>query len=94
MFSKATRIGCALGAVLTVCAANAFGQPEHSCEAPEKPEKFENQEELDGFMDEARGYMDCLKAFFEEQAEASKLAAEAANATRKEMEEYAASVNQ
>ena len=58
MFSKATRIGCALGAVLTVCAANAFGQPEHSCEAPEKPEKFENQEELDGFMDEARGYMD------------------------------------
>ena len=46
------------------------------------------------FFAEAQEYLDCLTAFYEEQAEASRLAAEAANAAREEAEEFAAEVQE
>ena len=83
----------AFAASLFLVMAPVGAQPEHSCEPPEKPETFENREQQDEFIEEAQAYMDCLKEFFDEQAEISREAAEAANAARAEMEEYAASVN-
>ena len=80
--------------VLVFGLQSAFAQPEHDCEEPEKPESFENQDQYDEFIESAQEYMDCLKDFYDEQAEASRLAAEAANAARAEMEAYAASINQ
>ena len=68
-------------------------QPQHDCERPERPEQFESKEQGDEFVAAAREYLDCLKEFFEEQAEASRLAAEAANAARDEMQEFADTVN-
>ena len=81
-------------AVLMAAALGANAQPSHDCEAPEKPESFETQEQFDEFKAEAEAHMECLQAFYEEQAEISREAAAAANAAREEMEEFAASVNQ
>ena len=96
--SKSNTMLCRLASGLAALALLAVAvplpaQPQHDCERPEKPESFESKEEQDEFVENAQAYMDCLLEFYNEQAEASRLAAEAANAAKAEMEEYAASVN-
>ena len=77
---------------MTVWLAAVNAQPQHDCVRPDKPEQFESEDARAEFFAEAQEYLDCLTAFYEEQAEASRLAAEAANAAREEAEEFAAEV--
>ena len=74
-------------------APSVQAQPQHDCERPERPEQFESKDQGDQFFESAREYLDCLVEFFEEQAEVSRLAAEAANAAREERQDFANTVN-
>ena len=87
-------IGASVALLALSTGRDAAAQPEHSCYQPEVPVDIVEAEEKEAFMEDARAYVDCMREFFDEQAELSREHAEAANAAKEEMEEFAALINE
>ena len=83
--------GLVLGVFLCISPVGYIAaQPSHSCYAPDIPEEFEDDQEREQFVAEAREFNECMKEFFDEQAALSREHAEAANAAKDELEAFAA----
>ena len=71
----------AIGILLSVFSTTTFAdmfQPSHSCSTPYKPYQFNNQYEVDSFNDDVSSYQQCINDFVEEQNDAVRNHAEAA----------------
>ena len=96
-FLPVRSIACAAAAAALLALSPsraALAQPEHDCYQPEVPVDIVEEEEKEAFMEEARAYVDCMREFFDEQADLSRQHAEAANTAKDEMEEFAALINE
>ncbi|MGR5382331.1 hypothetical protein [Vibrio harveyi] len=71
----------ALSTLLSIFSTTALAdmfQPSHSCSKPYKPYQFNSQYEVDSFNDDVRRYQQCINDFVEEQNDAVRNHAEAA----------------
>ncbi len=57
--------------IITPASADIF-TPSHSCSKPYKPIEFNDQHEIDNFMNEVEAYKQCISDFVEEQNDAAR----------------------
>ena len=62
--------------------------PSHSCRKPHKPYEFKHQYEIDSFKSDVERYRRCIQDFVEEQNEAAKRHADAAEEAIEEWNRY------